>query len=174
MNVVGICTLISFHKPLKSMHFSTLLAASVSLTFLSAIPCYGGVNVTIAEESGNLVLSYSGTIDLSATLSVYDSSASLPVSGGVLKPSFGLFYGGEPSSPMSMYSVSFTGPATISSGTSSYASTGSGDAFGIYTNGPYLILPRTYSSGASLNGSTTFNGKPLSDFALTAGPTTGP
>jgi hypothetical protein len=128
------------------------------------------MTVTITEVGSNVVMSASGTVDLSG-LTLVSSSAG-PFGNGGLGISNATFVCGASGSSGSSYSGFTSVPSNFGSGSGLPHSSGTGQAFGVIMNmaPPYLlIVPTGYTSGANISSSQTFTGQTLSSLGLTNG-----
>ena len=128
------------------------------------------MTVTITEVGSNVVMSASGTVDLSGLTLV--SSSVGPFGNGGLGISNATFVCGVSGSSGSSYSGFTSVPSNFGSGSGLPHSSGTGQAFGVIMNmaPPYLlIVPTGYTSGANISSSQTFTGQTLSSLGLTNG-----
>jgi hypothetical protein len=128
------------------------------------------MTVTITEVGSNVVMSASGTVDLSG-LTLVSSSAG-PYGNGGLGISNATFVCGASGSSGSSYSGFTSVPSNFGSGSGLPHSSGTGQAFGVIMNmaPPYLlIVPTGYTSGANISSTQTFTGQTLSSLGLTNG-----
>lgn len=140
-----------------------LLAACAA--FLMHLPAHAQIILTLEEVGPDVVLTASGTIDLTGM--TYDSS-STGGSGGVA-PSFEMFYVGDPASGYDFYdgpiSTTGFGPGSF---TNSDSETGS--PFGIGGFVIQLAVPGGYTSGDPLGTSTAiFDNTDLNTLGVTPG-----
>ena len=126
--------------------------------------------VTISEVGSNVVMSVSGTVDLSGLTLV---SASVgPFGNGGLGISNATFVCGASGSSGSSYSGFTSVPSNFGSGSGLPNSSGTGQAFGVMMDmaPPYLlVVPSGYTSGANITSTQTFTGQTLSSLGLTNG-----
>jgi hypothetical protein len=126
--------------------------------------------VTIYESGSNVVMTATGTVNLSG-LTLVNSSFG-PIGGGGLGINTATFICGNNGSYASTYSGFTTTPSNFGSGSGSAPSSASGDYFGVIMDGqpPYLLLvPTGYTSGANISSTQTFNNTSLSTLGLTNG-----
>ena len=77
---------------------------------------------------------------------------------------------GSNSTSYDVYTGMFTtGPVSFGSGSGTFATSGSGDRFGIFGGVSFLFLPQGYVSGTPINGSAVFTNNTLSGLGLTPG-----
>jgi hypothetical protein len=128
------------------------------------------MTVTIYESGSNVVMSASGTVDLSG-LTLVNSNFG-PIGQGGLGSS-ATFISGPNMSYGDTYSGFTSTPSNFGSGGAGGAnSSSSGQVFGIIIdqNPPYLlILPTGYTSGGNISSTQTFNNTSLSTLGLTNG-----
>ncbi|WOO42479.1 PEP-CTERM sorting domain-containing protein [Rubellicoccus peritrichatus] len=127
----------------------------------------GAMTVTIQESGADVVMSFSGSINTTDL-----DAGSSDTSQGLVEPVVGvLVVGPATSTAVQEYdakaSFPITGPTSFGTGAIGFADSGSGDIFGILSNGGFL-LPSVYGSGTSLSGGSTYSGS-LNDLGLTAG-----
>lgn len=141
---------------------STLLLASLFATCVQ-----GALVITAQETGGNVVFTWSGSLNLSGvTYAVQDINS---VAGGI-NPSVGNFLGyNNPNSLIDLSNPVLT-PASVPFGTSGVtaASSFSGSAFGLDGAGR-IGIPFNYVSGNALSGSVTYNGATFSSLGLIEG-----
>jgi hypothetical protein len=128
------------------------------------------MTVTIYESGSNVVMSASGTVDLSGLTLV--SSSVGPFGGGGLGINNATFVCGANGSSGTSYSGFTSVPSNFGSGSGLANSSGTGQAFGIiYDMAPphLLIVPTGYTSGANISSTQTFNNTSLSALGLTIG-----
>jgi outer membrane biosynthesis protein TonB len=127
--------------------------------------------VSMVESGGNVVLSYSGTLDLTGLDFVQNTTSG---SGGV-GPAQGAFgIGPTGALDISMYTgATFSYPSNFGTGGGSPSSvTGTGDYFGVFS-GLYptntLVVPSGYTSGNYIQGTTTLSASTFSSLGMSAG-----
>jgi len=128
------------------------------------------MTVTITEVGSNVVMSASGTVDLTG-LTLVESNFG-PIGGGGLGINTATFICGNNGSYASTYSGFTSVPSTFGSGSGAPPSSASGDYFGVIINNqpPYLLLvPTGYTSGTNITSTQTFNNTTLSTLGLTEG-----
>jgi hypothetical protein len=128
------------------------------------------MTVTIYESGSNVVMSASGTVDLSGLTLV--SSSVGPFGNGGLGISNATFVCGASGSSGSSYSGFTSVPSNFGSGSGLPHSSGAGQSFGIIIdqNPPYLlVVPTGYTSGGNISSTQTFNNTSLSTLGLTNG-----
>jgi hypothetical protein len=126
--------------------------------------------VTIYNSGSNVVMSASGTVNLSGLTLV--SSSVGPFGNGGLGINNATFVCGASGSSGSSYSGFTSVPSNFGSGSGLPHSSGSGQAFGVIMDmaPPYLlIVPTGYTSGANISSTQTFNNTSLSTLGLTNG-----
>jgi hypothetical protein len=128
------------------------------------------MTVTIYESGSNVVMSASGTVDLSGLTLV--SSSIGPFGNGGLGINNATFVCGASGSSGSSYSGFTSVPSNFGSGSGLPNSSGTGQAFGVIMDmaPPYLlVVPTGYTSGANISSTQTFNNTSLSTLGLTNG-----
>jgi len=128
------------------------------------------MTVTITEVGSNVVMTSSGTVDLTG-LTLVESNFG-PIGGGGLGINNATFICGNNGSYASTYSGFTTTPSNFGSGSGAPPSSANGDYFGVVINQqpPYLLLvPTGYTSGTNISSTQTFNNTTLSTLGLTEG-----
>jgi hypothetical protein len=128
------------------------------------------MTVTITEVGSNVVMSASGTVDLTG-LTLVESNFG-PIGGGGLGINNATFICGNNGLYASTYSGFTTTPSNFGSGSGAPPSSASGDYFGVVINQqpPYLLLvPTGYTSGTNISSTQTFNNTTLSTLGLSVG-----
>ena len=129
---------------------AALLAAQLTLLPNSA---QADITVTGQETGGNVVLSYSGNVDLTGFFPMFTIGA-----GNFIWPASGFFIS-NPTEPavVDLYTM---GPISspFGAGPGTTATSSSGDCFAIASGAGQLAVPLGYISGASLAGTMTFDG----------------
>jgi hypothetical protein len=126
--------------------------------------------VMIYESDSNVVMSGSGTLDLSGLTLV--TSGAGPSMGGGLGVSTATFLCGANGQYYDTYSGFTTTPSNFGSGFGFPPTSTSGDIFGVVTQGapPYfLYVPSGYTTGTQITGSQTFTGETFSSLGLVEG-----
>ena len=131
----------------------------------------GPFSVSFVESGSNILMSYSGTLDLTGLDYVEDIT---PGSGGlgVNTATFGI--GPSGGGDVSLYTGStFTHPTSFGPGGGGPSSvTGTGNYFGVF-NGPLptycLVVPSGYTSGDYIIGTTTLSGSSFTSLGMSAG-----
>ncbi len=128
------------------------------------------MTVTIYESGSNVVMSASGTVDLSGLTLV--TSGGGPNGGGGLGIGTATFICGSNGTYFDTYSGFTSTPTNFGSGSGLGSSSSSGQVFGIIVDGtpPYLlVVPTGYTSGVNISSTQTFNNTSLSTLGLTNG-----
>lgn len=152
---------------------STLILAGITLLVSSPLPLRAELVITFSQNGPNVVASGSGSVDVT-------DLSSLGVTGalqGSVDPSGFLEIGGlEPNGVVSyvLYGP-ISEPSSFGAPNNAVASSGSGDDLGFATSQfffpeePKLLLPLGYTSGAQLNGSSTWDNTTIAGLGLTPG-----
>jgi hypothetical protein len=128
------------------------------------------MTVTIYESGSNVVMTSTGTVNLSG-LTLVNSNFG-PIGGGGLGINTATFICGNNGSYASTYSGFTATPSNFGSGSGAAPSSASGDYFGVIMDGqpPYLLLvPTGYTSNTNISGTQTFTGQTLTSLGLTNG-----
>ena len=127
--------------------------------------------ITISEVGSNVVMTASGTIDLTG-LTLVTSNAG-PYGGGGLGGGSATFLMGTTNVYFNEYSGFTSVPSNFGTSGGGLGSTSSsGDVFGIITQGapPYLlVVPTGFTSGGQISSTQTFTGQTFSSLGLVAG-----
>jgi len=142
--------------------FASVLAGALAL---SGSRAEANVIIDITQVGSNVVATGSGTINLTGLTFV----GNIFVGSGIIQPSSDAIIEGPPSSTLHYddYSV-ISGPLSFGSGGPTFASSGSGDIFGVLSPGN-LAVPLGYTSGSLLSGTDTYSGQTFSSLGLTPG-----
>ena len=134
-------------------------------------PTSAPFSVSFVESGSDVVLSYSGTLDLTGLDFVQNTTSG---SGGV-GPAQGAFgIGPTGALDISLYTgATFSYPSNFGTGGGSPSSvTGTGDYFGVFS-GLYptntLVVPSGYTSGNFIQGTTTLSASTFSSLGMSAG-----
>ena len=139
---------------------STFLLLLLGCLSIVSTPGHAVITMNATESGGNVTVTASGSAN-TAGLTAYGTSSG----AGVRSDSSVYIVVGTTATFRTYNSIS--GPASFGTNSSFVlANTNSGDATGVYGN--TLVLPFTYTSGASLSGSATFAGT-ISSLGLTPG-----
>lgn len=139
-----------------------------SILCMTATNCRGDIVVTAEESNGDVIFSGSGSADLAGL-----APASITGINRFILPGEAEFLIGGIGSLLNVdgYSIS-PGPSSIGPGGFSFASSSTGDRFGINLD-PFgdtqLILPDGYVSGSQISGTATFAGATLASLGLAEG-----
>jgi len=128
-------------------------------------------SVSFVESGSNILMSYSGTLDLTGLDFVQNTN---PGSGGVgvAQGAFGIGPSGVPN--VSLYTgATFSYPSNFGDGGGGPSSvTGTGDYFGVFS-GLYptntLVVPTGYTSGNFIQGTTTLSGSSFTSLGMNTG-----
>jgi hypothetical protein len=139
----------------------------ITLT-LTGTPTRASVTIDIFQSGTSVVASGGGTLDLSGLTFIPSSF----IDSGQMQPRLAIIVEGPPSD-LTLFSgyQSIAGPTTFGTGFDTFATTGSGDIFGIESNNSdyYLFVPTGYVSGQSLSATDTYSNASLSSLGLTPG-----
>jgi len=143
--------------------FVSVLAGTLTLSVNRA---GASVIIDIKQVGSNVVATGSGTLNL--TDLILDGSIG---NSGAMRPSEpGIIEGPPSSSTILWFYLGITGPSSFGSGGGIFASSGSGDTFGLSVNiSGALVVPEHYVSGSSLAGTDTYSGQTFSSLGLTPG-----
>lgn len=147
------------------------MAALIAAT----MPATGNASVVvnIEQTGGDVVASYSGSIDLAGLTGggVVTASSQIDASRGIIVMGTNDFY--NIGSPVGSLYSGFSGPAAWGSGSSVDATSVAGDFFVFGATSAYLtpvvIVPVGYVSDAALSGGANFAGQTLGSLGLNVG-----
>jgi hypothetical protein len=149
----------------------TPTATTTSTPTPTATTASAPMTITITEVGSNVVMSASGTINLSGLTLV--NSISGTYGGGGIGVSTATFLMGTFPANGAQYSGFTTTPSDFGPGAGGGGATSSsGDVFGVIFQGapPYsLIVPIGYTTGTQITSTQTFNNTTLSTLGLTNG-----
>jgi autotransporter adhesin len=146
---------------------------------LSLVVCLMAVNsnfytaqaaivITGTETDGNVVLSYTGSINLTGI----ENQGRGEDIRNLINPTYGDFAFGSASNEAIYFFPTATGASSYGTGSTTFASASSGDRFlfyALYDNVSQIIVDSTYISGTNISGSLTFNGATFSSLGITPG-----
>lgn len=147
------------NRPMKSVIKKTFYLSFVC--FLTVRSSDAALNLSIFEDSGDVVLQASGGVDTTAlTFSRATNSVSyIRATGAFVQSANGSH---------SVWS-GISGPTSINGTADSAGSYDSGDIFGVRGNEGTIYLPNDYSSGANISGESRWVGETLTSLGLEAG-----
>jgi hypothetical protein len=129
-----------------------------------------GFSVTINEVGPDVVMSASGSLDLSGLIVVGTGVG--PYGGGGIGVSTATFLMGTTGLTFDQYSGFTSTPSSFGTGGGGNSTTTSGDVFGVVFQGapPYeLVVPNGYTSGTAISSTQTFASASFSSLGLTPG-----
>jgi len=167
---------------MKSLKFfKPALATTLAIVLgwlLTVRPAEAGYTVTLQQVGPDVVATGSGAIDLTGLgPPVCPACAGLNPEIDAEDWSWGIFTG-PTSSSVDAYGLghNFSGPASFGSGGETFASSGSGDAVGTFSEiwfgepaDQVLWVPTGYRSGTFLSSSATWSGKTFATLGVTPG-----
>jgi hypothetical protein len=138
-----------------------LLALTAVAALSVAYPARANFIATIDQVGTNVVVTGSGTIDLTALSFITPAAAGAAIapSGAYLVLATG---------NVAVY-TGFSGPTSFGSGGVTFASSNGGNAVGIEGGSGELFVPQGYVSGAALSGTSTYAGATLLSLGVTPG-----
>jgi hypothetical protein len=143
-----------------------LLFASVVLLLGSQATSRADVIINVQQVGGDVVATGSGSIDTTDLMFIGNTNNAALVWAGFPLGSFAVV-GGTTTVSEGVYS-GITGPSSFGSGGQFFATSGSGDVFGVVANN-VLDLPSGYLSGSPLSATSTWSGASFSSLGLTPG-----
>jgi hypothetical protein len=140
------------------------ISTSVAALFLvGAINCHGSLIVTATEVAGDVVFSGGGSADLTGL--VLDSTPAVGAGSIANFPKFIMADGADGASWV--FGIT-SGPSDYGTGSTMFASSFSGDLFGIFSSSQ-IIVPSDYVSGTDLSGTMTLGGTTFASAGMTPG-----
>lgn len=152
------------------LHLRSLVVACSLIIAACPAARSADLNITVQQVGSDLVISTSGFVN-STGLSVQGQATD----SGRINPSF--FLGGSilVTGPAASFIyeryTGVSGSSAFATGSQTIASSGSGDPFGIVSNGTNsnFYLPINFVSGSSITSSSTYNNNTISGLGLTLG-----
>jgi hypothetical protein len=144
----------------------SLLFACVALLVASQATSRAGVILNIQQVRGDVVATGSGSIDTADLTFTGNTSNSANVWAGFSLGSFGVV-GGITLVREDVYR-GITGPSRFGTGNQFFATSGSGNVFGVVAN-DVLDVPSGYISRSALSATSTWSGASFSSLGLTPG-----
>jgi hypothetical protein len=138
----------------NAMKRVVLTAAVLGLMVAAAGRAEASIVITIEQVGSDVVATGSGSLDVT-DLDVFSTNPSFPD----LVPSQAYVLLGPRAFESIDYGFTVKGPSSFGAAAGNFASSGSGDAFGVFGGGgpATLIVPDGYTSGTALSGSATFD-----------------
>jgi PEP-CTERM motif len=133
---------------------------------LSVLSARAGYVVDLTQQGSNVVATGSGAIDLTG-LTVFMKGVAAPTH---VDPIDGVIFTGGPARA-GIFDIyrNFSGPGDFGSGSSTFASSGSGDFVGIVSGSGLLNVPAGYLSDSPLSDSATYDSQTFSSLGATPG-----
>jgi hypothetical protein len=154
--------------PIQKMKAIPLtLAVGLALTLASPPPQAQALTITMLEVGDDVVMSGSGSLNLTALNGPIADFGSTPF----VYPSFSSFLLGSLGG-IDAYSGDITFPTDFGPGTAGVLGDGSGEQFGpvqVFGFGQEIWVPTGYQSGAPLNASAIFEGETLASLGVNPG-----
>lgn len=151
-----------------NMEFNTI-AVTAMIAYFAVESAQGSVSITIAPQGGDVVMSASGSLNLTALTLIGGGGTSYAYAG--IRPSEAWITTGVPGA-VDLYQL-VSGPSNFgSSGTYFEPEVASGDVFGVIGGGSMpglLLVPFNYVSGTPLTSTATFSGATLSSLGVQEG-----
>lgn len=153
-------------KPSTFSFARTTFAIVCLTTVMMARQARSEIYISVVESGGDVVVSGSGTLNVA---SLTPDGSNVRLNASTLNPELATFLVG---SGFVDYYTSLNGPSDFGPGVLSFATTNSGNTFGVLQNGYGnfdLVVPSLYVSGASLSSSATYAGQTFNSLGLTPG-----
>jgi len=162
-------------KSLKFFKPALATTLAIALGWLLTVrPAQAGYIVTLQQVGPDVVATGSGAIDVTGLGSSTPAQILLNPEIDAEDWAWGIFTG-PTSSRVDTYSIgNFSGPGSFGSGGETFASSGSGDVVGTFTQiwwgtDQFLWVPRSYRSGTFLSSRATWSGKTFATLGVTPG-----
>jgi hypothetical protein len=151
---------LKFLKPALSTTLGIVLA-----WLLSVRPAEAGYTVTLQQVGPDVVVTGSGSIDLTG-LSIVGHH--IPTETDIEPANGGIFTG--TSAFADVYQGNVSGPRSFGSGSGRYTNNASGDMVGIYAvSGNIVVVPTGYISGNALSDMAIYRGETFCTLGVTPG-----
>jgi hypothetical protein len=153
-------------KSITKAYRFTAMAAALMAAILTG-RAEAGVVIDITQDGNNVVATGSGTLD-TTDLTVHTTTETLPA---ILYPSLAVVLVGPTTPSHYEYFTGITGPESFGpTSAPEYASSGSGDFFGVQGgDGGAIAVPVGYASGSSLSATATWDNATIASLGLTTG-----
>lgn len=135
-----------------------------SVLSLAVGVAHASIVINLQESGGNVEATGSGSMDLTS----FTTSSSPATNALNIVPSLGFVTVGTHLDTMYFYET-LTGPTSFGTGALKAATSGTGDAFGIFGTSNGFYVPMGYTSLASLAGTATWVGDSFASLGLTPG-----
>jgi hypothetical protein len=140
----------------------TLVPPGIVAFLLMVAPANAAYVITVTQSGGNVVVSGSGTLNLTALTVATTGSCG----GGHMGPSTGQLEVGQfMNTPCTEYNIS--GPASFGGGGYSVPNSGTGLMVGVFES--ELVTDSSYVSGTQTSGTATWNSATFASLGLTPG-----
>jgi hypothetical protein len=145
----------------------TLLALPclACLLLTAAVPARAGVIINVVESEHDVVATGWGSLNTGSFTLSGTSGVMTPVINGAWTD----IYVGPVGAPTWAYTGTIAGPSSFGSSVLSWASSGTGDSFGLIAVNGWLNTPANYVSGDPLSGTATWSGATFASLGLTPG-----
>ena len=148
----------------------SIFAASLINLFSFAGSAHGAITVDIAEVGDDVVLTYSGSLDLTGI--IYADSDTNPGGGQAIAPERSSFVVGTTPTIDIYTNLDDSGITVFGVGTDQiYADSSSGDLFAcmVFGSNYNLFVPGGYVFGSAISGTSTWNDTTIADMGLIPG-----
>jgi hypothetical protein len=145
-----------------------LRAAVVAFMFAGFASSAQGIMIVDAVETGgNVVFTGSGTLDKTGWTLVPNSGDDF----AFINPDRILVVGPTPAVASARFTSppSFAGPSNFGLDNQTFASSGSGDIFGLFFDSVQLVVPGGYVRGDPLSGTSTYSGETFASLDMDIG-----
>jgi hypothetical protein len=145
-----------------------LRAAVVAFMFAGFASSAQGIMIVDAVETGgNVVFTGSGTLDQTGWTLIPNSGDDF----AFINPDAILLVGPTPAVASARFTSppSFMGPSNFGMDNQTFASSGSGDIFGLFFDSVQLVVPGGYVRGDPLSGTSTYSGETFASLGMDIG-----
>jgi hypothetical protein len=147
---------------------TTILAATLIALSSLATRGYAAIVMSIAPAGDNVVLSFSGSLNISGLTKVDVVAGNYGAINGSNNVYFSFNSAQADAYVNSISSVIMQSPTSETTGVDDIAT---GDTFGVFLDGDDIYLPDGYISGSQISGSSIFPDTSLAELGLTPGVT---
>jgi hypothetical protein len=150
------------------MHAKLSTLVIVTVMFVAvASSAQGAVVVNAAETGGDVVFTASGTIDQTGWTLIPNTGDDF----AFIDPGGILLVGPTPAVASARFldPPNFAGPSDFGMDNQTFASSGSGDIFGLFFNSVQLVVPGGYVKNDPVSGTSTYAGQTFASLSMDVG-----
>jgi hypothetical protein len=152
---------------LKTTNIRLAVSAVASILFLAANVVQGAVVINAVETGGDVVFTGAGTIDQTGWTLIPNSGDDF----AFIDPDSVLLVGPTPAVPSARFTLppNYAGPSDFGLDNQTFASSGSGDIFGLFFNSVQLVVPGGYVKNDPVSGTSTYAGQTFASLSMDVG-----